>query len=346
MKKTNKIAALVIILYSFSGVRAQTAEPPELKEAGELSAQVVRLYGEKKYDEALPLAKRALKLREEKLGPEHPLVIASLTNLAEVYLAKEKLGEAEPLYQRALAVLEKSTGKPDPRMGQILDRLALVRFAREDYGKAEALYRRALEVQEKASGPESDEVVETLGHLVSLYSTRREYDKAKPVLQRIVSIREKASGPSSAELAASLHRLACVMYRNREDAEAQKVESRANDILYKGKPEPIELPPDLFNCKLFKNPYPKYPARAVRFPGQRVIQVKVEVDETGKVTSARMISGESAFRDSSKRAAMSAELRPTLVGGQPVKVSGIIKYQFLTKTSTVIVGPVPGRPRP
>lgn len=57
-----------------------------------------------------------------------------------------------------------------------------------------------------------------------------------------------------------------------------------------------------------------------------------------------MVSGEPAFRDASEKAALSAQLRPTIVDGHPVKVTGVIKYQFMTKVSTMVVGPVAGRP--
>lgn len=344
------IAVLIALCLTFKASAQTTAaaeQSPELKEAGDLSAQVVRLYGEKKYDEALPLAKRALKIREDKLGASNPLVASALTNLAELYLAKEKPGDAEPLYQRALSIYEKAQAAPDPRVGQILDRLALIRFAKEDYGKAEELFQRAIFVKEKALSPDSEELVQSLNNLADLYNVKHEFVKAESLLQRVISIREKSTAGASPELGLSLQRMACVMYRNKEDAEAQKVEARANDILYKGKPEPVALPLDFFSCKIVKNPYPKFPTSARRFSGVRIILVNVDVDETGKVTSAKMISGEQDFRDASEKAALNAQLRPTIVDGRPVKVTGIIKYQFMTKVSTMVVGPVPapgGRP--
>lgn len=343
--KTTHFAILIILLLALRA-DAQTEQSAELKEAGDLSAQVVRLFSENKYDEALPLAKRALKLREEKLGARHPLVAAALTNLAEIYLVKDKAGDAEPLYRRALAIYEKSVETAGPRIGQILDRLALMRYAKEDYAKAEELYQRAIVVKEQKLGRDSEEVAQSLGALATVYGAKREYGEAVALLRRVVSIREKSLGPLNPEVALALQRLACVMYRNQEDAEAQKVEARANDILYKGKPEPVELALDFFSCKLIKNPYPKYPDGARRFAGARVILVNVDVDETGRVTSARMTSGEPVFKEASEKAALNAQLRPTIVDGRPVKVTGVIKYQYLIKVSTMIVGPVQGTRRP
>ena len=45
-----------------------------LAEATQLSLTVVKLYNQGKFDEALPLAKRALALREAALGPDHEIV--------------------------------------------------------------------------------------------------------------------------------------------------------------------------------------------------------------------------------------------------------------------------------
>jgi len=53
-------------------LRAATEKDRALQEARKLSAEVVRLYRAGKYDEARPLAERALEIREKALGPEHP----------------------------------------------------------------------------------------------------------------------------------------------------------------------------------------------------------------------------------------------------------------------------------
>jgi Gram-negative bacterial TonB protein C-terminal len=44
---------------------------PELAEASRLSEQVVSLHNQRKFNEALPLAMRALEIRESQLGSQH-----------------------------------------------------------------------------------------------------------------------------------------------------------------------------------------------------------------------------------------------------------------------------------
>lgn len=85
-------------------------ETGELAEATRLNQQVDRLYQQGKYDEAIPLAKRALAIREKILGANHPDVATSLSNLAVLYDYQGKYRQAEPLQSRALAIKEKALG--------------------------------------------------------------------------------------------------------------------------------------------------------------------------------------------------------------------------------------------
>jgi tetratricopeptide (TPR) repeat protein len=64
--------------------------------------------------EAEPLFRRALAIREKSLGPDHPSVANSLTNLANLLYVSNRRAEAEPLFRRALAICEKSYGADHP----------------------------------------------------------------------------------------------------------------------------------------------------------------------------------------------------------------------------------------
>ena len=331
--------------------RAQqpTTQSTDLAESEKLSIEVIKLYEAGKFAEALPLAKRALKIREKSLGPNHKLVAVAEINLAGVYLGNKNLEDAESMYRKALAIYEMNPDEHDPHVGQLLDRLARLSLLKRDFEKAEDLYTRAVAAKEKSFGPDHAETIESVNNLATFYSARHEYEKAEPLLRRILSIREKSLDPTAPALAHSLERLACVMYREKKDSEAQKLEERANDILYKdaaGKPEPIPLPLDVFTCKMINNPHPVFPeaAKGGRFTGATTLKVAVVVDETGKVISAHMVEGNPLFKESSEKAALSALFRPTVVDGHPVKVSGEIIHQLMTKTSLMMVGPVPLRP--
>ena len=74
--------------------------------------------------EAELLYRRALVIREEKLGTDHPDVANTLNNLAGLLKTKRDFAEAEPLYRRALGILEEKLGTDHPDVAIILNNLA------------------------------------------------------------------------------------------------------------------------------------------------------------------------------------------------------------------------------
>ena len=84
----------------------------------------------------------------------------------------------------------------------------------------------------------------------------------------------------------------------------------------------------VLNGKAIDLPKPTYPAaaRAVRATG--AVNVQVTVDEKGDVVSAEAVSGHPLLRASATMAARKAKFNPTLLSGKPVKVTGIIVYNF------------------
>ena len=72
--------AALLICFFLSVPHAALAQG--LDEATALNQQVIQLYNQARFSEALPLAQRALTIREKTLGPDHPDVARSLNNLA------------------------------------------------------------------------------------------------------------------------------------------------------------------------------------------------------------------------------------------------------------------------
>lgn len=92
---------------------------------------------------------------------------------------------------------------------------------------------------------------------------------------------------------------------------------------------PGEIHGEVINGKAVKLAKPPYPpaARAVRASGTVHVQVLIETD--GTVYTAAPVSGHPLLRSSARMSACSSKFTPTLLSGQPVKVSGIITYNFV-----------------
>jgi TonB family protein len=84
----------------------------------------------------------------------------------------------------------------------------------------------------------------------------------------------------------------------------------------------------ILNSKAEKLPEPKYPAEAKTTHAFGEVQVKILVDETGKVISAEALFGPESLRQAAVDAAKLARFKPTIVDGVAVKVSGILTYDF------------------
>jgi protein TonB len=84
----------------------------------------------------------------------------------------------------------------------------------------------------------------------------------------------------------------------------------------------------VLNGKAINLPAPVYPQIAVRSRTAGKVEVEVIIDENGKVISAQAVSGPSPLRDAAVDAAKRARFSPTKLSGAPVKVVGLINYNF------------------
>jgi periplasmic protein TonB len=97
----------------------------------------------------------------------------------------------------------------------------------------------------------------------------------------------------------------------------------------KPSPQRIIASPTVLNSKALDLPKPPYPPMAKELHIQGIVSVQVLIDETGKVVSAKAVSGNLFLIPEAQKAAYRARFSPTFVGDQPVKVSGTITYNFV-----------------
>jgi CHAT domain-containing protein/Tfp pilus assembly protein PilF len=193
----------------------------------ELNAQVVRLYQQGKYAEAIPIARESLRVAEATFELEHLNVETSLYNLASLYDKQGRYAEAEPLYKRALAIREKALGPDHPDVAASLNNLASLYNKQGRYAEAEPLYKRSLAAKEKALGPDDSDAALSLNDLALLYYKQGRYAEAEPLYKRALAIFEKALGPDHPDVAASLNNLAMLYEKQGRYAEAEPLYERA-----------------------------------------------------------------------------------------------------------------------
>lgn len=90
----------------------------------------------------------------------------------------------------------------------------------------------------------------------------------------------------------------------------------------------INVSRGVLNGRAISLPRPNYPPLAKQIRVQGTVTVQVLIDESGNVVSAKAVSGHPLLIAEAVEAARRARFSPTLLSDQPVKVSGVITYNF------------------
>ncbi len=214
-------------------VRPATEKDRQLFEMFQLSTESQSLHRTGKFDQAYPLAVRALESGERALGLNGGYLGEMLINLAELERTKDNLARAEELYQRAIAVDEAAYGRESPQLAYAIQRLGVLYTVNGEYAKAEPLLQEALAITEKTLGADDPRMVLSLMNISHLHENRQAYDQALPELQRARVIAEKELEPEDFNRIGVLNNLGDLyIFTNRYD-EAEPLTESVIEMLEK-----------------------------------------------------------------------------------------------------------------
>ena len=170
------------------------------------------------------LARLALTIDEQLLGPEDPTVAIRLNNLAEILKEIDDVAEAETLLRRALAIEEK---QEHANLAIRLHNLAALLVRTNRTAEADPLIRRALAIDEKTVGEEHADVARDLNLLVGLLVATYRQAEAEPLMRRALAIDARCFGPEHPHVARDLYNLTQVLWDLNRLAEAEPLLRRA-----------------------------------------------------------------------------------------------------------------------
>jgi TonB family protein len=330
MKKN--ISTLLLILHvclSAPPILAQTSPGAAgSDEARKLNAQAVALRKEGKYEEAIELQKQALAMWEKELGKEHKLIATGSATLGEMYMALKRYDEAAGAYRRALKIEERLLGHEHPDLAVLVIKLGWMRYGNAHVGDAEALFKRAVAIREK-QGADDVGVAEPLLSLAAFYQKIRRPAAAVPIYQRVIAVQEKHFGPEGRPLVETLEQCSCALQEDKKMTEANEMMRRAALIEGKANPASMVVGDEVLRGYAIHKEPPPYPPEAMAKRISGLIRVKIEIDETGSVTDAKIICGGGMLAAVSHEAALKWRFNSTLLNGQPVKVRGILTFNFM-----------------
>lgn len=305
----------------------QIQEPAELIEARTLNESAVKLYNQGKYDEAAPLAKRALQIREKLLPRTDAQISSSLTNLGEIYLAQKDYKAAKEVFQRLLAIQEELFGRDDANVSFTLDRLAVLYYVAGNYDETEAAYKRSLTLREQKLGQNDALVAQSHFALGEFYRFRKKLEPALTSYKRALSIYGARGGVMTEEFERASDGVACLGYEHRKRELFEELRALRDQL--SGRNVNEAQAGTVLNGRALKLPQPEYPGAAADRRLMGMVVVRVEIDETGTVVNAKdMCQGPPFLSEAAVAAAWKARFSPTKINGTPVKVRGVIQYNF------------------
>ncbi|HEY2971086.1 MAG TPA: TonB family protein [Pyrinomonadaceae bacterium] len=327
MLTSRLILIFILLCVAVEGVTAQSPQgndSQQLTEARELNAKTVKLYGEHKYEEALPLALRVVDLVTTAFGKTDSHLILPLINLGDLYLAMLRADDAKASFERALTIAQTSFGRTDMALTRPLDELGHLMRKAGEYQKAADFFSRSLDIKQKLLKPTDVEIARAAYWAAEAYRLNRAFSTAEPLYEQAIKLYDQA-GIKDAELVEALRRCLIVLTSENKKDKAALIQSRLAEL----SAEQGIVEGGIVNGWAVKLAQPSYPlgARGAHASGQ--VRVEVLIDESGNVISADAIGGHPLLQAASVAAAKESKFTPTLKSGVPVKVRGVIIYNFV-----------------
>ena len=144
-------------------------------------------------------------------GPNQRALAASLMALAALESAEGHLRAARPILERAVGIRESVFGADHTATADTISQLADVVRDMGDFTASRALYERALGIRERALGPRHPAVASSLAGLGYLTYVMGDPAAARPLVERALQIRELALGPDHLSVSTSLGDLGTIL---------------------------------------------------------------------------------------------------------------------------------------
>ena len=221
-------------------VVAQPTQPPitapstDTAETDRLNQQVIELYRQGQYTDAIPLAQEVL--RRYRQGEGDLKVATALNNLAGLYESQGRYSEAEPLYKQSLEIIRTSLPADDPDLATSINNLAGLYHAQGRYSEAEPLFIQAIEIDRKSLPADHSQLATHLNNLASLYRVQGRYSEAEPLFMQALEIKRKSLPADHPSLATSINNLAGLYESQGRYSEAEPLYKQAIEIDRKSLP--------------------------------------------------------------------------------------------------------------
>ena len=146
-----------------------------------------------RYDKALDVYNRLIKLCEDYYGKEHLDTASSYNGIGNVYFYLKNSDKALEYYRKAMEIKEKILGKEHRKTAEIYSNIGITYDCKNK--KALEYLLKSLSIFEKVLGKEHPNTAKTYSDIGTLYSNLCDYDKALMYHKLAINIYEKNPNP-------------------------------------------------------------------------------------------------------------------------------------------------------
>ncbi len=312
----------IFVLSTVCFAQAQTDDKETLKQ---INQNVVSSYKNQKFDEALKLAQQAVDLSVKIYGVGNRETAVAYTNLGAVYQQKGKLKESIENMQKAIDTYQKIPNFKGAELIAAYQTLAYSQFLSGKETDSQTSYLSALEASERIFGKETKESFTPSLNLANTYARSKNFEKADEYYLKAYALAIKNFGKEAKQIEQVGDSRTCLLAGQKLGDEKEKNYHEAKDKLFGTTAGQSEV----INGKALSLPKPPYPAEAREKRLTGTVAVKVTIDEQGSVVEVKSICRDDVLGRAAAEAAKDAKFAPTIKDGKPVKVTGIIVYNFL-----------------
>ncbi len=198
-----------------------------------LRNQAIQFIKKSQFQDALAFAKQAVRMTEEKFGPQNTQTATSAFVLGDCYERLSFLDSSETALEKSLQIRERLLGKENIETLSTLIALARVNRQNSQLPKAESRLLEAKLLLEKTNQTKENDYRICLGNLAEVYLDKGDFDQSEAFYQEVKKIKERKYGKESASYGATVHDLGNVYWLSGRFEEASNAYKTALGIFLK-----------------------------------------------------------------------------------------------------------------
>ncbi|KAL4752451.1 hypothetical protein BDW72DRAFT_171301 [Aspergillus terricola var. indicus] len=188
-----------------------------------------------RWTEAEKLQTPVLEVRNQELGPDHPMTLETMNNMALAYEGLGKYKEAEEIWAQLLETDKRMQGPEHPLTINSMHNLTNTYTEVGRLTEAEELGIQVVEISKRVLGPEHPDTLGSIALLSSIYKKLGKLNKAKELETAVVEASNRVLGPEHPDTLIRMHNLAwsyvdLEKFSEAEELQRQLVEN-SNHIL-------------------------------------------------------------------------------------------------------------------